>query len=58
MPTDADMLDLHRFFGSGGSDDLLRARIERVSTHVASFADAGGLVTTPCREWIVKTFST
>lgn len=55
VPTAEDMFDLHRFFGSGGDQALLAERIAQVDTHVASFADAPGLQTTPSREWILKT---
>lgn len=53
VPSAEDLYDLHRFFGSGGDPAELRRRIERVDTHVASFASA--LETTPTHEWILRT---
>jgi hypothetical protein len=58
VPTDEDMLDLHRFFSSGGSNERLGEQMTRVMTHMATFADVDGLITSPAREWIFKTFST
>lgn len=53
VPTRDDMFDLHRFFGSGGSNELLTERIATVDSHVGSFASPD-LQTTPTREWILK----
>jgi hypothetical protein len=58
VPTFDDMLDFHRFFGSGGDNAKLRENIERVNNHMATFADTAGLQTTPMAEYIFKTFST
>ena len=55
VPTQEDMFDLHRFFGSGGDKALLGERIAQVDAHVGSFADVATLETTPAREWILKT---
>ena len=57
-PTFEDMLDFHRFFGSGGDNAKLRENINRVNEHMSTFADTAGLQTTPMAEYIFKTFST
>src|SRR4051794_25201200 len=57
-PTFEDMLDFHRFFGSGGDNDELKTNIERVNNHMSTFADYAGLQTTPMAEYIFRTFST
>jgi hypothetical protein len=58
VPTVDDMLDFHRFFGSGGDKARLRENIQRVNDHMATFADISTLETTPTAEYILRTFST
>ena len=58
VPTFDDLLDFHRFFGSGGSRDKLGENIARVNDHLDTFADTAGLETTPMAEYVYKTFST
>jgi len=57
-PTAEDMVDLHRFFGSGGDKATLRDHIARVNDHMATFADTSTLQCTPMAEYVFKTFST
>jgi hypothetical protein len=58
VPTVEDLLDFDRFFGAGGSREKLKANIERVNAHLATFADTAGLETTPMAEYIFRTVST
>jgi hypothetical protein len=58
VPTPEDMLDLHRFFGSGGDNKALGAAIDRVNGHVGSFADMTTLQTVPMHEYLVRRVST
>ncbi len=58
VPTPEDMLDLHRFFGSGGDNRALGAAIERVNGHVGSFADMATLQTVPMHESLIRRVST
>jgi len=58
VPTVEDLLDVGRFFGSGGSKQKLAENIGRVSAHLETFADTAGLQTTPMAEYILRTFST
>jgi hypothetical protein len=58
VPTVEDMLDFHRFFGSGGDKQRLKDNIARVNNHMATFADISTLETTPTSEYILRTLST
>lgn len=58
VPTFEDMLDFHKFFGSGGDKDTLMENIGRVNEHMATFSEQSTLQTTPMAEYIFKTFST
>ena len=57
-PTIEDMLDFHRFFGSGGDNAKLKANIDRVNNHMDTFAETSTLQCTPMAEYIFRTFST
>lgn len=57
-PTFDDMLDFHRFFGSGGDKAKLKENIDRVNIHMATFAETSTLQCTPMAEYIFRTFST
>jgi hypothetical protein len=57
-PTFDDMLDFHRFFGSGGDNGKLKANIDRVNNHMATFAETSTLQCTPMAEYVFRTFST
>jgi hypothetical protein len=57
-PTIEDMLDFHRFFGSGGDNAKLKTNIDRVNNHMDTFAETTTLQCTPMAEYIFRTFST
>jgi hypothetical protein len=57
-PTFDDMLDFHRFFGSGGDNSKLKANIDRVNNHMDTFAETSTLQCTPMAEYVFRTFST
>jgi len=57
-PTFEDMLDFHRFFGSGGDNGKLKENIDRVNNHMATFAETSTLQCTPMAEYVFRTFST
>lgn len=50
----ADMVDLHRFYRSGGSDEALRANVARMNDDLATFCDMSQLETCPAGEWILR----
>jgi len=58
VPTPEDMLDFFRFFGAVGDKQKLKANIERVNAHMATFANIDSLETTPTSEHILRTLST
>lgn len=58
VPTDADMLELTRFFGCADEPDRLAEQIGRVDAHMRTFGDTATLQCTPMREWIFRTVST
>jgi hypothetical protein len=58
VPTLDDLVDLHRFFGTDGTNESLETNMTRVMTHMTTFADVDGLVVSPAAEWIFKTIST
>lgn len=58
VPSEQDLLDFHRFFGSGGDKEQLLANIERVNDHMATFADLSSLQTTPTRDYPLILLST
>jgi hypothetical protein len=58
VPTLDDLVDLHRFFGSDGSDESLGRQMTRVMEHMATFADVDGLVVSPAAEYVFRTLST
>jgi hypothetical protein len=55
---DEHLLDLPTFFGCPGEPNRLRAQLEVVEDHIATFADPSTLQCVVTREWIVRTFST
>ncbi len=55
-PTFEDMLDFHRFFGSGGDNAALKANIDRVNNHMDTFAETSTLQCTPMAEYVFRTF--
>jgi hypothetical protein len=57
-PTTEDMLDFHRFFGSGGDNKKLKEHIDRVNNHMDTFAQTSTLQCTPMAEYIFRTIST
>jgi hypothetical protein len=57
-PAFEDMLDFHRFFGSGGDNATLKTNIDRVNNHMATFAETSTLQCTPMAEYVFRTLST
>jgi hypothetical protein len=49
-----DTLDPHRFFGSGGDDDVLKANIQRVMSETTAFIDFDTMETVPMHDLVVR----
>jgi hypothetical protein len=58
VPTDADLVELTRFFGCADEPARLMEQIARVNDHMATFGNTATLQCVTTREWIVKTLST
>jgi len=49
-----DTLDPHRFFGSHGDDDVLKANIQRVMSETTAFIDFDTIETVPMHDHLVR----
>ncbi|MDX6286620.1 MAG: hypothetical protein QOG53_2105 [Frankiales bacterium] len=56
--TEADMLEPHKFFGSGGDDDALKRNIEHVFTETGQFINYDTIQTAVMHEYLVRRVST
>jgi hypothetical protein len=56
--TAEEMLDPHKFFGSGGDDEALKRNIEHVSTETNLFIDYATIQTAVMHEYLVRRVST
>jgi hypothetical protein len=49
-----DTLDPHRYFGSGGDDDVLKANLQRVMSETTAFIDFDTMETVPMHDLVVR----